>query len=189
MNIAALYSFKQDKEVVLNGYPQEWEEIQTILGSVDAHQMRTKKSRERTKKGQMLYSPRALNKSLSKEFLERHWEKRRVQCDYSSSDFLPGFEPSAKVEGAFREIDFVKNRMGIEVQLGKYAFMAYNVCAKMTIFKNLDMIDVGVEIVPVKALAEQMSSGVSYFEQIVWDLRIRGESNIDIPVLILGITL
>ena len=33
-----------------------------------------------------------------------------------------------------------------------------------------------------------MSSGVSYFEQFVWDLEHRGISNIDIPVLIIGIT-
>jgi hypothetical protein len=32
-----------------------------------------------------------------------------------------------------------------------------------------------------------MSTGVSYFEQFAWDLEIRGVSNIDIPVLILGI--
>lgn len=32
-----------------------------------------------------------------------------------------------------------------------------------------------------------MSTGVSYFEQFVWDLEARGVSNIDIPVLILGI--
>jgi hypothetical protein len=29
-----------------------------------------------------------------------------------------------------------------------------------------------------------MSSGVSYFEQFVWDLEHRGISNVDIPVLI-----
>jgi hypothetical protein len=57
----------------------------------------------------------------------------------------------------------------------------------MTIFRNLGIIDVGIEIVPLKELAEQMSSGVSYFEQFVWDLKHRGISNIDIPVLILGV--
>lgn len=50
----------------------------------------------------------------------------------------------------------------------------YNVAAKMTIFHNLGHIDTGVEIVPVKAFASQMSSGVSYFEQFVWDLEARG---------------
>ena len=85
-------------------------------------------------------------------------------------------------------MDFVKERVGVEVQFGKYAFMVYNVCAKMTIFHNEGVIDVGVEIVPLKELANEMSSGVSYFEQFVWDLERRGVSNIDIPVLILGVT-
>lgn len=65
--------------------------------------------------------------------------------------------------------------------------MVYNVCAKMTIFANMGVIDCGIEIVPVKDFAEEMSTGVSYFEQFVWDLEHRGVSNIDIPVLILGI--
>lgn len=88
---------------------------------------------------------------------------------------------------AFRQMDFVKRKLGIEVQFGKYSFMVYNVAAKMTIFKNLGYIDTGVEIVPVKAMADEMSSGVSYFEQFVWDLEKRGVSDIDIPVLILGV--
>ena len=50
----------------------------------------------------------------------------------------------------------------------------YNVCAKMTIFQKLGHIAAGVEIVPVKAFVEQMSTGVSYFEQFVWDLEARG---------------
>lgn len=57
----------------------------------------------------------------------------------------------------------------------------------MTIFSKLGHIDCGVEIVPVKAFAEEMSSGVSYFEQFVWDLENRGVADIDVPVLILGI--
>jgi hypothetical protein len=84
-------------------------------------------------------------------------------------------------------MDFIKGKLGVEVQFGKYAFMVYNVSAKMTIFHNLGFVDAGVEIVPVKAFASEMSSGVSYFEQFVWDLDNRGVSNIDIPVLVLGV--
>lgn len=65
--------------------------------------------------------------------------------------------------------------------------MVYNVCAKMTIFHNLGHIDAGIEIVPLKELADEMSTGVSYFEQFVWDLETRGVADIDIPVLILGL--
>ena len=84
-------------------------------------------------------------------------------------------------------MDFLKDRLGIEIQFGKYAFMVYNVCAKMTIFRNLGFIGAGVEIVPVKSFADGMSTGVSYFEQFVWDLEERGVADIDIPVLIFGI--
>jgi hypothetical protein len=41
---------------------------------------------------------------------------------------------------------------------------------------------------PIKEFANGMSTGVSYFEQFVWDLEQRGVANIDIPVLIFGIT-
>jgi len=87
----------------------------------------------------------------------------------------------------FREIDMVKNKVGVEVQFGKYAFMVYNVAAKMTIFNKQNIIDCGIEIVPMLSLAREMSTGVSYFEQMKTDLEYRGVSNIDIPVLIMGV--
>ncbi len=58
----------------------------------------------------------------------------------------------------------------------------------MTIFHKHNVIDIGVEIVPIKTFADEMSTGVSYFEQLVWDLEQRGVANIDIPVPILGVT-
>ncbi len=39
----------------------------------------------------------------------------------------------------------------------------------------------------MKELQSKMSTGVSYFEQLAWDLYKRGEADIDIPTLILGI--
>ena len=58
----------------------------------------------------------------------------------------------------------------------------------MTIYHNEGFIEAGIEIVPLKELALEMSTGVSYFEQFVWDLEHRGVSNIDIPVMIIGIS-
>jgi hypothetical protein len=110
-----------------------------------------------------------------------------VACDYSVDFYEKGYNPKKLNKGAFREMDFVKEKLGVEVQFGKYAFMVYNVCAKMTIFHKLGYIEHGLEIVPVKAFADEMSRGVSYFEQFVWDLEARGVSNIDIPVLVLGV--
>ena len=137
--------------------------------------------------GRMLYSPVRLNDAFTSEFSRRAWGKKRVACDYPTNFYTDGYSPPPLQGGAFREMDFLKDGLGVEVQFGKYAFMVYNVCAKMTIFHKLGFIDSGVEIVPMKEFANQMSTGVSYFEQFVWDLEHRGVADIDIPVLVLGI--
>lgn len=187
MRIAAVYSFNKGQEVLESGFQSELREVWEIIQSVDSSRCKLKTSREKTMPGRVLFSPRCLNKAFTNEFKRRGWTKHRIPCQYSREFYLQDFSPSVSSQGAFREIDFVKNRVGVEIQFGKYAFMVYNVCAKMTIFHNLDVVDVGIEIVPVKSFADEMSTGVSYFEQFVWDLQHRGVSNIDIPVLILGV--
>jgi hypothetical protein len=152
------------------GHPDELSEIYQALESVNAEIHRTKKSKEKTKRYRMLYSPRALNKAFKTRFEAMGWKSVKVSCDYPAKYYVPGYNPTP-IQNASREMDFIKNRVGIEIQLGKYAFMVYNVAAKMTIFHNLRYIDVGVEIVPAKELQLEMSTGVSYFEQFVWDLR------------------
>ena len=188
MRIAGSYSFNRGKEAIESGYASELREIQQIISLVDCTEHKTKVSKEKTMPGRLLYKPRSLNKAFRAEFEARGWHKHKVRCDYPDAYYTPGHTPARSSKGAFREMDFIKNRLGVEVQLGKYAFMVYNVCAKMTIFHKMDLIDVGVEIVPVKLFADEMSTGVSYFEQFIWDLEHRGVADIDIPVLILGIT-
>ncbi len=188
MKIVGFYSFNGGAEAVQKKHAKELNEVKQILTRVDTKKHKTKQSEEKTMPGKVLYSPRSLNKEISDSFLAMGWEKKRVLCDYPTEYYSEGYEPPKISKGAFREMDFIKNKLGVEVQFGKYSFMVYNVCAKMTIFHNMGFIDVGIEIVPVKELAEDMSSGVSYFEQFVWDLEQRGVSNIDIPVLILGVT-
>lgn len=188
MRIGGIYSFNGGEETVTARYPIELAEIHNVIHSVDANLYKTKTGLEKTKRGRTLYHPKSLNRAYRQEFTQRQWQPHRVQCDYPVRYYTPGYTPKTSIRGAFREMDFVKHRVGVEVQFGKYAFMVYNVCAKMTIFHNEGVIDVGVEIVPLKELAQEMSSGVSYFEQFVWDLERRGVADIDIPVLILGVT-
>lgn len=129
-----------------------------------------------------------MNNAFKKQLIGKYqWNPVRVKCDYPTEYYVPDYKFTKANRGQLREMDFVKAKLGVEVQFGKYSFMVYNVAAKMTIFKNLGHIDAGVEIVPVKSFAEEMSSGVSYFEQFVWDLKNRGVADIDIPVMILGI--
>jgi len=187
VRIVARYSFKDGAKVVAEKYPALLKEVEQILGLIDPTKHKSKESKEVTMPGQMLYNPVALNETFKQEFGKRQWKSIRVKAEYANDLYIEGYDPRSPSRGAFREMDFVKEKLGIEVQFGKYAFMVYNVCAKMTIFRNLGVIDTGIEIVPVKQFANEMSTGVSYFEQFAWDLKTRGVADIDIPVLILGI--
>src|SRR5215210_4217251 len=187
LRLAAQYSFKNGLDEISQRFPGLLAEVKEAIRSVDASQAKTKLSKEKTKVGRMLYSPVALNRAFQRELYPKGWKNQSVDCEYPTTHYLEDYNIRSSLKGAFRDMDFVKDRLGVEVQFGKYSFMVYNVCAKMTIFRNLDFIDSGIEIVPVKALALEMSSGVSYFEQFVWDLESRGVADIDIPVLILGI--
>lgn len=187
MRIAARYSFNNGLAEVNARYSHLLAEVKEAIESVDASIAKTKLSQEKTKVGRMLYSPPALNKAFKASLFPTGWKPIKVDCEYPTTHYLDDYTIRSKLKGAFREMDFVKDGLGVEVQFGKYSFMVYNVAAKMTIFRNLGFINCGIEIVPVKAFALEMSSGVSYFEQFVWDLESRGVADIDIPVLILGI--
>lgn len=185
VRLAAQYSFKNGLEEVSTRYPHLFAEIKDVVRAVDTSKINLNK--ENTKAGRMLCNPVTLNKAFQKELYSKGWKSHIVDCEYPTTHYLEDSKIRANLEGAFRAIDFVKDGLGMEVQVGKSPLEVCSVCATMTIFRNLGFIECGIEIVPVKSLAQEMSSGVSYFEQFVWDLESRGVADIDIPVLILGI--
>jgi hypothetical protein len=188
VRIVARYSFNRGEKEVAQRYPTLLAEIESVVAAIDTGSHLTKQSKEKTKKFRMLYNPKSLNKTFKAEFGERGWKAKKEMCDYSTEYYVNDYKPvRLKGQRPYREMDFVKDKLGVEVQFGKYAFMVYNVCAKMTIFRNLGHIDCGVEIVPVRGFTREMSTGVAYFEQFTWDLEKRGVGDIDIPVLVLGI--
>ncbi len=188
MKILGQYSFNNGLAYINNQYPDLFNEVSQVIARVDANLCKNKISKEKTMQDKLLYSPPELNKEFKRQFMKfTDWKNHKVPCEYSNQYYVNNYIPEKNTQNAYRDMDFVKSKLGVEVQFGKYSFMVYNVCAKMTIFKNLGVINAGIEIVPIKNLAQNMSTGVSYFEQFVWDLDNRGTSNIDIPVLILGI--
>jgi len=190
LKIVAKYNFNNGKQAVERNYCNELAQIEAVINAIDSSLYKTKQSTEKTMMGKMLFAPMSINKAFKAEFNKIGWQNHKVNCDYSYGEYLTDYIPAKSSHSKpFRDMDFVKpgTKLGVEVQFGKYAFMVYNVCAKMTIFSNMCIIDTGIEIVPVKRFADEMSTGVSYFEQFAWDLEHRGKADIDIPVLILGI--
>ena len=77
--------------------------------------------------------------------------------------------------------------MAIEVQFGKYSFVAYDLFVKHLAFYVGDKIDVGIEILPMKALQAQMSSGVPYYEGEFYNVIRQGRGVPSVPLVIIGI--
>jgi len=187
MIIAGKYSFNKGLEIIKEKYAPLLNEVEDIITKIDSSKCKTKKSKEKAMPGRLLYSPTEVNKSFQRLFEKKGWATQRVKCVYYTEFYVNGYRPPQPLRSGFRQMDFVKDRVGLEIQFGAYACVGYDVLAKMPIFYNLGIINVGVEVVPVKRFNYEMSSGGASFEQSVWDLEQRGVSNIDIPVLILGI--
>ena len=89
---------------------------------------------------------------------------------------------------SYNQTDFVKERVAIEVQFGKYSFVAYDLFVKHLAFYVGDQIDVGIEILPMKSLQAQMSSGVAYYEGEFYNVVRQGRGVPAVPLVLIGIT-
>ena len=152
-------------------------------------------------KGRLLYSPVDMNKAFKKLLESKGWSESRVNYWVTKDEGLirRTLTMSAGVQQeeirqaghspifSYNQTDFVKNRVAIEVQFGKYAFVAYDLFVKHLAFYVRDKIDVGIEILPMKALQSQMSSGVAYYEGELYNVVRQGRGVPTVPLVIIGI--
>jgi hypothetical protein len=150
---------------------------------------------------------------MDKEFAHRGW-KERVAPFYVTDDpklirktmNLEPDEQRKQIEAAGatwtrsnNQTDFVKDRVAVEVQFGKYFAVSYDLFVKHLAFYVADLIDVGVEIVPVKALSgsamagtgkmqRQMSTGVPWYEKELYNLIREGRGVPGVPLVLIGVS-
>jgi hypothetical protein len=201
MKIIETYSHLNGWEFLIVHQPQLWNEIQEVVGAVDAEMCKTKVSKEKTMKGKLLYSPVDMNSAFSKLLRACLWEESRVSYWVTKNERLirktltmPAQEQKREIEEAgevpifsYNQTDFVKERVAVEVQFGKYSFVAYDLFVKHLAFYVGDRIDVGIEILPMKSLQSQMSSGVAYYEGELYNVVRQGRGVPAVPLVIIGI--
>lgn len=201
MRIAAHYSHLNGLEYLLVHKPNLWDEIQGVIASVDAEACRTKVSKEKGMKGKMLYAPKDMNKEMKAGFDACGWKEQRTSYWVTADARLirktmqmPRDQQKAEIEAAgetpifsYNQTDFVKERVAVEAQFGKYAFVAFDLFVKHMAFYVGDVIDVGVEILPMKELQAHMSSGPSYYEGELYNLIREGRGVPAVPLILVGI--
>ena len=201
MNIVETYSHLNGLEFLLVHKPDLWNEIQTVISRVRADNCKTKISKEKTMKGKLLYSPIDMNKAFAVLLHKNQWKESRVSYWVTKNEKLirktltmPAAEQKKEIESAgeapifsYNQTDFVKDRVAVEVQFGKYSFVAYDFFVKHLAFYIGDHIDVGIEILPMKSLQAQMSSGVAYYEGELYNVVRQGRGVPAVPLVIIGI--
>ena len=201
MKIAFRYSHLNGEEYLRVHKPGLWKEVQQVIAGVDARACKTKVSREKTMKGRTLYSPKGMNAAFRHGFESRGWEPRQNTFWVASDEKLlrrvhsrEAKEQKAAIEAAglqpimsYNQTDFVKERVAVEVQFGKYAFVAHDLFVKHLSFYISDVIDVGIEVLPVKSLEQEMSSGVPYYERDLLNVVRQGRGVPAVPLILVGV--
>jgi hypothetical protein len=201
MNIIETYSHLNGLEFLIVHKPKLWAEIKSVIASVHAENCKTKVSKEKTMKGKLLYSPIDMNKSFAELLHANQWKESRVSYWVTKNEKLirktlamPAAEQKKEIEAvgelpifSYNQTDFVKDRVAVEVQFGKYSFVAYDLFVKHLAFYIGDHIDVDIEILPMKLLQAQMSSGVAYYEGELYNVVRQGRGVPAVPLVIIGI--
>lgn len=202
MKIAQKYSHLNGEEYLIVHHNNLYKEIKQVIANIDANQFRTKISKEKRKIGNSLLSPIDLNEAFNQEFNKRKWaesrynyyitlnrelmEKSVLMSAKEQKEFLIANGETEPIY-SYNQTDFVKDKIAVEVQFGKYAFVAFDLFVKHMLFYSGGVINLGIEILPTKKMQAQMSSGVAYYEGEVYNVMRQGRNSPPVPLLILGI--
>lgn len=202
MGIIEKYSHLNGEEYLIVHHNDIYKEIVDVIHILNADKFRTKVSKEKTMKGRLLYNPDELNREFKRLFKQRDWKDVRysyyVTTDYSimqelitlplekQKEFLIEKGVASPIY-SYKQTDFVKENIAIEVQFGKYAFVAYDLFVKHLLFYSGGVINVGIEILPMKSMQSEMSTGIAYYEGEVYNVLRHGRNNPPVPLLIIGI--
>ncbi len=201
MQLAQTYSHLNGLEYLMVHRPSLWKEVTDVVAGVNAQACKTKVSMEKRTYGQTFYSPSDMNASFAAGFKKRQWAERRnsfwVTEDAKLLRSIYGLtaqqqHDAIKAAGhtpipSYNQTDFVKDRIAVEVQFGKYSFVAHDLFVKHLSFYVSDIIDVGIEILPMKSLERRMSSGVPYYERDLLNVIRQGRSVPAVPLVLIGV--
>lgn len=201
MKIANQYSHLNGYEHLLVHKKDLWDEIVAAIQTINANDF-TKISKAKPSFGKIFYDQKAINKKFEETLFPQGWQSVTtpyyVTSDIETAREIANIRERAEQKRIIEEkgfeafstnnqVDFVKNRVAVEVQFGKYFSVAYDLHVKHTFFYLRNDIDVGIEIIPTKAMCLKMDTGVAWFENEVANVIREGRSNPTVPIVMLGI--
>lgn len=202
MEIITYHSHFNGLEHLLVHKPEIWREVEDAVTSVDAEACRKKTAVRGFSNGKASYSTVAMCKAINFAFETLGWASFRTNSwviedgneDLNQEKSLGSDntdvieEPDLRPIISYNQTDLIKDKVAVEVQFGKYSFIAYDLFVKHLAFYMGDKIDIGIEILPMKELQKEMSSGVGYYESGLYDLIREGRGVPAVPLVLVGIS-
>lgn len=201
LKIAYEYSHLNGLEYLMIHKPDLLNEIRNAIQQIDANKY-SKVSKEKTKQGKTLYDQKTINKAFKDILFPLGW-KSVITHYYVANDIETirstiAIRDSKLQKKAIKDlqhtpmrtnnqVDFVKDRVAVEVQFGKYFSVAYDLHVKHTFFFLRDDIDVGIEILPTQKMRVKMDTGIAWFENEVANVIREGRNNPSVPIYMVGI--
>lgn len=201
MKIAFQYNHLNAREYLLLNRHEQFEELQSSITTLDSNRY-LKISLDKAKFGIVIYNQGQINSAIQEYLRTRGWAESKVYYYVTSDErttreivhILDKEEQKRIIESrgqvsysTYNQVDFQKDRIAVEVQFGKYFSVAYDLHVKHTFFYSRNDIDVGIEVIPTKAMEDCMDTGVPWFENEVTNVIREGRTNPPVPILVLGI--
>jgi hypothetical protein len=208
VNVIYEHSHLNGKEHLLIHFPDELQEILDVISNVNGNVWKRSAERAKNERAQRsgqpyaeVYDQKNINQQFMDLFRERGWYRRYYSYFATPNEQvareimnLPPNQARDIIQAndlipykRSNETDFMKNKIAIEVQFGKYSFVAYDFFVKHMAFFTSGDINVGVEIIPTDKMLKGMDSGPANYEGEIFNLYRQGRSTPAVPLWVLGI--
>jgi len=113
-------------------------------------------------------------------------ESQKIKMEVSNTLNKLGWADSVKIQPTNLTINFIKQRVGLCLQLGNVA-RTYADLLKIQLLIEMKIIDVGVIAVPIRSAAKEMGSNLAQYERLENELKIF-DTIISAPIVIVGLS-
>lgn len=191
MKIAAVHSHFNGLEYLVVRRPTRWQEVQSIISKIDwPISQRVKAKQERTAKPSRTSISDDLSQAFSRLLHQTGWIQ---PARYGASVRFGGTAaPNSSRNGidgtpCQYQNEYIKDRVAVEVRLKRNTFVASDPFIRHLAAYVRDQIDVGIEILPMKSLQSEMSSGPGYYEGELYNVIRNGRGVPAVPLVMIGI--
>ena len=201
MRIVEIHSHLNGVEFLSVRRPSLWREVKERIEGLDISECAQTDLSSNDHSLQGRFSPTSVKNALNNRFQDLGWRKRAARFWTTDDEDLTRTVTRTPVEiqrriiefqgsepiSSLLEVDHYKDRIAVQVQFDTSSKVAHDIFVKHMSFFVSDAIDVGIEILPMKELETQMSSGVPYYERDLLNIIRQGRGVPAVPLVLMGV--